>query len=164
MVQRVAWLRVYNWTILDFSTRWKWVVRFTTRPLYRRFPLDRKVGGPQSRSERRCLYFKTFLTLRTFTDMAGKWPNSLQVGVCNGTSFTRNACLLLVFLPTHQNETWHIMYIYIYSLTSYIYIYSATSYILVYIYIYSVTSYVLVYIYIYIYRMLVGSQWICSEA
>jgi hypothetical protein len=43
--------------ILDLGTRWRWVVSFTSRPLYPqgkspRYPLDRKLGGPQSRSGR----------------------------------------------------------------------------------------------------------------
>jgi hypothetical protein len=45
----------YSSTILDLGTRWRWVVNFTTRPLYPRwnsprYPLDRRLGGPQSRS------------------------------------------------------------------------------------------------------------------
>jgi hypothetical protein len=35
--------------ILDFGTRWRWVVSFTPRLWY---PLDRRLGGPQSRSGR----------------------------------------------------------------------------------------------------------------
>jgi hypothetical protein len=43
--------------ILNQGTRWRWVVSFTPRPLYPQgknpwYPLDRRVGGPQSRSER----------------------------------------------------------------------------------------------------------------
>jgi hypothetical protein len=43
--------------LLDFGTRYKWVVRFTLRPLYCEgsnpwYPLDRRLGGPQSRSGR----------------------------------------------------------------------------------------------------------------
>jgi hypothetical protein len=43
--------------ILDLGTRWRWVVSFTPRPLYpkgrsSRYPLDRRMGGPQSRSGR----------------------------------------------------------------------------------------------------------------
>jgi hypothetical protein len=39
------------------GTSWKWVVIFTSRPLYPRgkspwFPLDRRLGGPQNRSGR----------------------------------------------------------------------------------------------------------------
>jgi hypothetical protein len=30
-------------------TSWRWVVSFTPRSLYPRYPLDRKLGGPQSR-------------------------------------------------------------------------------------------------------------------
>jgi hypothetical protein len=41
--------------ILDLGIRWRWVVSFTHRPLYpqgksRWYPLDRRLGGPQSRS------------------------------------------------------------------------------------------------------------------
>jgi hypothetical protein len=41
--------------ILDFGTRWRWVVSLTLRPLYRRgrsppYQLDRRLGGLQSRS------------------------------------------------------------------------------------------------------------------
>jgi hypothetical protein len=48
----------YNSTILDLSTSWRWVVSFTPRPLYPRgnsprYPLDRRLGKPQSRSGRR---------------------------------------------------------------------------------------------------------------
>jgi hypothetical protein len=43
--------------ILNFGTRWRWVVSFTPRPLYPQrksppYPLDRRLGGPQSRSGR----------------------------------------------------------------------------------------------------------------
>jgi hypothetical protein len=43
--------------ILDLGTRWRWVVSFTSRPLYPQgkspwYPLDRRLGGPQSRSGR----------------------------------------------------------------------------------------------------------------
>jgi hypothetical protein len=43
--------------ILDLVTRWRSVVSFIPRPLYPkgkspRYPLDRRLGGPQSRNER----------------------------------------------------------------------------------------------------------------
>jgi hypothetical protein len=43
--------------ILDLDIRWSWVVGFTLRPLYSQvkrlsYPLDRRLGGPQSRSGR----------------------------------------------------------------------------------------------------------------
>jgi hypothetical protein len=43
--------------ILDLGTRWRWVVSFTPRSLYPQgkslwYPLDRSLGGPQSRSGR----------------------------------------------------------------------------------------------------------------
>jgi hypothetical protein len=43
---------------LDLGTSWRWVVRFTPLPLSTRgksprYPLDRRQGGPQSRSGRR---------------------------------------------------------------------------------------------------------------
>jgi hypothetical protein len=41
--------------IFSLSTRWKWVVSFTPRPLYPQgkspwYPLDRRLGGPQIQS------------------------------------------------------------------------------------------------------------------
>jgi hypothetical protein len=41
--------------ILDLGTVWRWVVSFTPRPLYPQekipwYPLDRRLGGLQSRS------------------------------------------------------------------------------------------------------------------
>jgi len=36
--------------IRNLGTRWRWAVNFTPRPLYPQYPLDRKLGGPQSRS------------------------------------------------------------------------------------------------------------------
>jgi hypothetical protein len=43
--------------IIDLGIRWRWVVSFTPRPLYPQgksswYPLDTKLGGPQSRSGR----------------------------------------------------------------------------------------------------------------
>jgi hypothetical protein len=43
--------------ILDLGTRWRWVVSFTTWPLYPQgkspwYPLDRRLGGPRNRSGR----------------------------------------------------------------------------------------------------------------
>jgi hypothetical protein len=43
---------------LDLGTSWRWVVRFTPRPLHPRgkslrHPLDRRLGGPQNQSGRR---------------------------------------------------------------------------------------------------------------
>jgi hypothetical protein len=40
---------------VDLGTKWRWVVTFTPRPLYPQrnspwYPLDRSLGGPQSRS------------------------------------------------------------------------------------------------------------------
>jgi hypothetical protein len=58
----------FNWTpywgsggiaprILDLETRWRWVLSFTRRPLYFQgkghwYPMDTRLGGPQSRSRR----------------------------------------------------------------------------------------------------------------
>jgi len=36
--------------ILNLGIRCRWVVSFTSRPLYPRYPLDRKLDGPQRRS------------------------------------------------------------------------------------------------------------------
>jgi hypothetical protein len=48
---------MYTSTFLGLGTSWRWVVNFTLRPLYPRgksprYPVDRRLGGPQSRSER----------------------------------------------------------------------------------------------------------------
>jgi hypothetical protein len=48
-------------SILDVGTRWMWRVSFTSQPLYLqgnnpRYPLDRRLGGPQSRSGRVLVY------------------------------------------------------------------------------------------------------------
>jgi hypothetical protein len=39
---------------IDLGTRWRWMVSFMPRPLYPQGKnlLDRRLGGPQSRSER----------------------------------------------------------------------------------------------------------------
>jgi len=41
--------------VFDLGTRWRWTVSFTPRPLYpqrksSRYPLDRRLAGPESRS------------------------------------------------------------------------------------------------------------------
>jgi hypothetical protein len=38
--------------ILDLNTGWRWVVSFTSLPLYPRVPLDKRMGGPQRRCGR----------------------------------------------------------------------------------------------------------------
>jgi hypothetical protein len=66
------WRRVGEWTysaiILDLGIRWRWVVSFTHRLLYlrgnsSRYPLDRRLGGAQSRS-RHCEVKKNLLLCR----------------------------------------------------------------------------------------------------
>jgi hypothetical protein len=42
----------YSSTIPDVGTRWTWVVSLRSRPLYPRYPLNRRLGGPQSQSGR----------------------------------------------------------------------------------------------------------------
>jgi hypothetical protein len=65
-------MKIYeNWryspTIIDLGTRWSWVVRFTfqshySRENHPRYPLDRGLGGFQSRSER-CRREKNLMSL-----------------------------------------------------------------------------------------------------
>jgi hypothetical protein len=38
---------------LDLGISWRWVISVTPMSLYPRYPLDTRLGGPQSRSERR---------------------------------------------------------------------------------------------------------------
>jgi hypothetical protein len=40
---------LYRSTFFGLGTIWRWVVSFTPRQLYSRYPLDRRLGGPQSR-------------------------------------------------------------------------------------------------------------------
>jgi hypothetical protein len=47
------WEWMYNFIFLDLGTRWRWVVSFTPRQLYPQYPLERRLGRPQSRSGRR---------------------------------------------------------------------------------------------------------------
>jgi hypothetical protein len=56
----MPWRRLGEWRyssiIPGLGTRWRWTISFTPQPLYprgksRRYPLDRGLGGPQSRSE-----------------------------------------------------------------------------------------------------------------
>jgi hypothetical protein len=52
--RRFGGVEVWLHAFFDLGTRWRWVVSFTPRPLYPqgkspRYPLDRKLGGPQSR-------------------------------------------------------------------------------------------------------------------
>jgi hypothetical protein len=47
----------WKYSVLDLGTRWRQVISFTLRPLYPQrkslwCPLDRRLGGPQSRSGR----------------------------------------------------------------------------------------------------------------
>jgi hypothetical protein len=47
------WKWMYRYTnCWSRHTSWRWVVSFTPLPLYPRYPLDRRLGGPQSRSGR----------------------------------------------------------------------------------------------------------------
>jgi hypothetical protein len=52
----MTWRHMVEWrcssTILDFGNRCRWVVSFTPRPRYPRYPLDRRLGGPRSLSVR----------------------------------------------------------------------------------------------------------------
>jgi hypothetical protein len=41
----------YSSTILNLGIRWRWAVSFTPRPLYPLYSLDRRLDGPQTRSE-----------------------------------------------------------------------------------------------------------------
>jgi hypothetical protein len=68
----------YSSTILDLSTRWRWVVSFMHRPLYSqgmraRCPVDRRLGGLQSRV-RYCGEDKNLLPLPGIE----RWPSSPQ--------------------------------------------------------------------------------------
>jgi hypothetical protein len=87
----VPWRRMgkmrYSYIILDLCTRWRWVVAFTLLPLYPRreiprYPLDRRLGGSQSRSGRRifhcqesnpCRLAYSLSLYRVFSTPWGSW-------------------------------------------------------------------------------------------
>jgi hypothetical protein len=55
---RAYWeVEAYLHAVFDLGIRWRWVVSFTSRPLYSQgkslwYPLDRRLSGLQSRSGR----------------------------------------------------------------------------------------------------------------
>jgi hypothetical protein len=56
-MKRYLGVEVQLHSFFDLGTRWRWVVSFTPRPLYPQgknpwYPLDMRLGGPQSRSGR----------------------------------------------------------------------------------------------------------------
>jgi hypothetical protein len=56
----------YSSFSIDLGNRWRWVVRFTSRPPYTwgknpRYPLDRRLGGLQRRSGRSGVEKKLFV-------------------------------------------------------------------------------------------------------
>jgi hypothetical protein len=56
---------VYIQAFFDLNTRWRWVVSFTPQPLYPQlknllYPLDRRLGGPQSRSGVSVNFFNSY--------------------------------------------------------------------------------------------------------
>jgi hypothetical protein len=66
---------MYSFTLLDLDTRWRWVISFTPLSLYSRgksprYPLDERLGGPQSRSGR-CGEENSFVPV-------GNWIPSVQ--------------------------------------------------------------------------------------
>jgi hypothetical protein len=86
-IMEVYWWRGYIAPhILDLGTRWVWVVRFTPQPLYSQgkspcYPLDRRLGGPQSRSEWRYInlvfgrqWITTWITMVIIYVWKQSWP------------------------------------------------------------------------------------------
>jgi hypothetical protein len=56
--RRIRRVEVQLHAFFDLGTRWRWLVSFKPRPLWSqgkslRYPLDRRLGGPQSRSGQR---------------------------------------------------------------------------------------------------------------
>jgi hypothetical protein len=51
-----SWRRIGEWrygsTIVNLCIGWWWAIILTPLPLYTRYPLGKRVGGPQSRAER----------------------------------------------------------------------------------------------------------------
>jgi hypothetical protein len=78
----MPWRRMGEWmyrpTFSWLGTSWKWVISFTPRPLYTqgrspRYPLDRRLGGPQSQSGQ---YGDVKILASTRTRTPTPWPFS----------------------------------------------------------------------------------------
>jgi hypothetical protein len=100
------WL--YGSTILDLSTRWRWVVGSTPWSLYprgnrSRYPLARRLGGPQSRSEH-CGGEKNLTPTKI-------WTSAVQPVACRYTDW---AILTPLLTRTQRKEDMFNFYIYIY--------------------------------------------------
>jgi hypothetical protein len=115
---------------LDLCISWRWVVGFTHLPLYPRYPLDRSLGGPQSRSWQcgkvkilystwtrtpsrllcrpyQCLYRLRYRARRVFASVL------LTVGGCNWLNFPvfLNLCISPVassFLFSYCKHCWQL--------------------------------------------------------
>jgi len=61
--------------ILNLDTRWSWAVSFMNRPLYPRYPLDRRLVRTQSRSVRGC----TIVCGLAWSKTTGQWLRNTSV-------------------------------------------------------------------------------------
>jgi hypothetical protein len=105
------------------GTRWMWVVSFTLRPLYPwgnrpRYTLDRRLGGPQSRSGRYGEYknlissagYRTLAVhsvARRYTDWPIRTPVCKRTDVINCAEFS--VCVLVSIYNKDRNlaRTWY---------------------------------------------------------
>jgi hypothetical protein len=86
----------YSSTFLGLGTRWRWVVSFTTLPLYPwgkspQYPSDGRLGEPQSRSERceevkilHCRESNPGHPAHSLSLYRLSYPNSYNKTVCQG--------------------------------------------------------------------------------
>jgi hypothetical protein len=98
----------------DLGTSWRWVVSFTPRPLYPRgksprYPLDRRLGGPQGRSRR--LEKRIFLTLPGLELRPHGRPArsqslyQLHYPGCRGNYVSVEILLRVIFISVLNNES-----------------------------------------------------------
>jgi hypothetical protein len=90
--------------ILDLGTSWRWAVTFTPRPLYlrgknSRYPSDRRLGGPQSRSG------QGGLEIRPVRGTARSLSLS-RIYLCSGDSATYLMEVLFIFYWINVVQHW----------------------------------------------------------
>jgi hypothetical protein len=83
---------------LDISISWRWVVSFMPRPRYPQYPLDRRLGGPQSRfGQRGEKKTKQFVLRRRI----GLFPSNLNSDTFFTALYKYYPFIMLYFFRNH---------------------------------------------------------------
>jgi hypothetical protein len=107
----------YSWNILDFGTRWKWVVSFTLLPCYpwgnrSRYPSDGSLGGLRGSldpMEKREIWPLARIKPRSFIP----WPVFIPIELSRLLGYLRRwfrflgyTCPMLCLIPPKHVTTW----------------------------------------------------------